>query len=154
MRLAALVAATAFLAGILVYRQIARAGDGLPLPWRDESAELGPVELARPVGRLFRTRADLARFLRAAMPGSTPTLPAIDFRRREAILAATGPRSSTGYTLRVVRVVERRSRIEVELREDAPTLATGVVPRLSYPYRLITIPRSPKPVFLDLAGRP
>jgi PrcB C-terminal len=77
-----------------------------------------------------------------------------DFGRRELVLVAMGPRSSTGYDLRIVRVVERRRSIVVVARERAPALGERVARRLTFPYRLISIPRSDKPVRLKLEGRP
>jgi len=88
------------------------------------------------------------------MPGRAPRLPPIDFSHREAILIASGPRSSTGYSLRVVSVRETSDRIAVTVHERTPALGEKVVARLTYPFRLITIPRSPKSLFLHFEGRP
>lgn len=88
------------------------------------------------------------------MPGRAPKAPRIDFAHREAILIASGPRSSTGYKLRVVRVRETRDRVAVTVRETAPRLGEPVVARLTYPFVLITIPRNPKSLFLHFEGRP
>lgn len=70
------------------------------------------------------------------------------------MLTSVGPRSSTGYDLRVVRVADERGRIEVVLREQAPTLANPGTPGLTYPYRLIVFRRSDKHVAVRLEGRP
>jgi hypothetical protein len=70
------------------------------------------------------------------------------------VVVSLGPRSSTGYSLRVERVVERRREIDVYLRERTPSLSDPVEPRVTYPYRAITIERSRKPVYVKLQGRP
>jgi hypothetical protein len=88
------------------------------------------------------------------MPGRAPAIPEIDFARREAILIATGPRSSTGYALRIVKVRETGNRIAVTARELAPALGEPVVARVTYPFRLITVPRTSKKLLLHLEGRP
>jgi hypothetical protein len=88
------------------------------------------------------------------MPGRAPKVPPIDFSRREAILIASGPRSSTGYSLHVVSVRETNDRVAVTVREDTPSLGEPVVARITYPFRLITIPKNPKSLFLHFVGRP
>jgi hypothetical protein len=54
----------------------------------------------------------------------------------------------------VERVVERRREIDVYLRERTPALGDPVDPRVTYPYRAITIARTSKPVYVKLQGRP
>ena len=87
------------------------------------------------------------------MPGAAPGAPPVDFAHRKAVLIAAGPRSSTGYVLDIERVVEERSRVVVVAREHTPSLDDPVQARVTYPYRLITIPRTSKPTHLELAGR-
>jgi PrcB C-terminal len=72
----------------------------------------------------------------------------------ETVLIALGPRSSTGYDLRIVRVVERRRSIVVVARERTPALGERVEPRITYPYRLIGFRSTDKPVQVELEGRP
>ena len=69
-------------------------------------------------------------------------------------IAAAGPRSSTGYEVEVVQVTERRSRIDVVLRERTPGLGNRESARLTFPYRLITIPATTKPIHFSYEGRP
>jgi len=138
----------------LVYAYGFGRGGGRPLAWRDVSAQLGPAEFPRPAGRVFDSAEELRRFLIAAMPGRPPKLPPIDFRRREAVLLATGPRSSTGYAVEVESVQEQRGRIVIHARERTPSLGDPVAARLTYPYRLITLPRRDKPVEIIWEGRP
>ena len=106
------------------------------------------------VRQLFRTRAELADYLERAMPGDTPRIPPIDWSHREAILVAAGPRSSTGYMLRIVSVRETAHHVVVAVRERTPSLGEPVHMRVTYPFRLITIPRIEKPLFLHWEGRP
>jgi hypothetical protein len=106
------------------------------------------------VRELFRTREALANYLARVMPGRPPRVPEIDFSRREAILISSGPRSSTGYALRVVSVRERGPRLAVTVRERTPKLGESVVARVTYPFVLIAVPRSDKSLLLHFEGRP
>ena len=129
-------------------------GSARLLAWRDLTPELGRVEFPRKSLRVFHDRAALEEYLRAVMPGRGPQAPRLDFSRREALLIAAGPRSSTGYELEILRVTERRKDIRVLARETTPSLGQRVVPRLTSPYRLITIPVTAKRVYVSWQGRP
>ena len=138
----------------LVYTQWWGQGDAHELAWRDLNPRLGRVEFTRKVTAVYHSRAPLTRLLEATMPGRAPEPPPVDFGRREVVVVSLGPRSSTGYSLRVERVVERRRGIYVYLRERTPSLGDPVEPRVTYPYRAIAIARSSKPIYVKLQGRP
>jgi hypothetical protein len=87
-------------------------------------------------------------------PGRPIPLPNIDFARREVYLVAAGPRSSTGYELEIVHVRDEGGHIVVVVHERAPALGDRVQARVTYPFRLITLPRSTEPVKLKWPGRP
>jgi PrcB C-terminal len=130
-------------------------GEGArPVVYRDVSDQLKPAEFTRQIRQIFRSRADLLDYLERSMPGQRIHLPQIDFARREAILVAAGPRSSTGYDLRVLGVRERGDRIVVTVRERTPSLGEPVTPKVTYPFRLLTVPRSEKSLRLKWLGRP
>jgi hypothetical protein len=99
------------------------------------------VRFKRPAERVLESAEELAQIF--------PQAPAIDFGRRRAVLVALGPRSSTGYAVEVESVREERRRIVVVVRERSPTLADSVRPRVTYPFRLITLPRGDKPVEVE-----
>lgn len=153
-KLAGVTALCAFAAAWIVYGRIYEHGGARQIAFADLSARLHTPEFPHPAGRVFHRRDQLAKFLRKAMPGQPQRAPRIDFRRREAILVAAGPRSSTGYSLQVLGVTSERGRIVVTVRERTPRLGDPVRARVTYPYRLITLPKSPKPVYLDWQGRP
>jgi PrcB C-terminal len=88
------------------------------------------------------------------MPGRRIHLPQIDFTRREAVLVAAGPRSSTGYELRVLGVRERGDRLVVTVRERTPSLGQKVTAGVTYPFLLLSVPRSDKRLLLKWLGRP
>jgi PrcB C-terminal len=69
------------------------------------------------------------------------------------VLVAAGPRSSTGYSLRVESVTEHGDSIDVVVRERTPSLRDRITARLTYPLLLITIPTSGKHVHVRYAGR-
>jgi len=78
--------------------------------------------------------------------------PAVDFSSRQVLFVATGPRSSTGYAVDVLRVSKRDGEITVRIRERTPGLAERVEPRVTYPYRLLSLPAG-RDVFVDWLGR-
>ena len=71
---------------------------------------------------------------------------------RERVLISPGPRSSTGYGVRIARVVEQRQRILIDVREVTPRLGQAVQARVTYPYKLIEIPRTRKHVTIHWLG--
>lgn len=129
-------------------------GDAHELAWRDLNPQLGRVEFTRKVTGVYHSRPPFARLLEATMPGRAPAPPPVDFGRDEVVVVSLGPRSSTGYSLRVLRVVERRRGIDVYLREQTPGLGDPVDPRVTYPYRALALASSSKPVYVKLQGRP
>lgn len=152
-RIAGAAALTAVVAGWLAFDQATGDG-GRPVAWRDLTASLGPLELTREHTQVFCSRGELETSLRTTLPERGPAPPRIDFTRRRAVLVAAGPRSSTGYDLQVLRVTKHRRRIVVVIRERTPSLGDPVRARLTYPYRLITLPAGDKPLEIDWQGRP
>jgi PrcB C-terminal len=129
-------------------------GSSRPVAYDDVSAQLRPAEFTRQIRQIFRSRAELLDYLEHAMPGRALHLPPIDFSRREAVLVAAGPRSSTGYTLRVLGVRESGDRLVVTVRERTPSLGDGVTAKVTYPFKLLTVPRSERHLRLKWLGRP
>ena len=138
----------------IAYSELWRHGGGRPVAWRAVPGALGAAELSKPVFLRFRTRRELEAYLARALPGHAPKPPPIDFGRDEALLAAVGARSSTGYSVQIASATEQRSRIVVRVREVTPSLGQPVVARVTYPYLVATIPQSPKRVHFVWLGRP
>jgi hypothetical protein len=88
------------------------------------------------------------------MPGRAPRAPRVDWSREQVVVISLGPRSSTGYSLRIARVVERRRGVDVLVREQTPSLGEPVEARVTYPYRAVAIHSTTKPVYVKLQGRP
>jgi hypothetical protein len=103
---------------------------------------------------VFRSRAALLDVLERNNPGRVIHLPNVDFGTREIYLVAAGPRSSSGYELQIVRVSDLGDHVVVVVHERTPTLGDPVQARVTYPFRLIALPRSDKPVKLKWPGRP
>jgi hypothetical protein len=99
------------------------------------------------------SRDQLLEVLARNNPGLKIKLPQIDYANHETYLVAAGPRSSTGYSLRVVRVYEHGDHIQVVVRERTPSLGESVRARVTYPFRLLAL-ASRKPVHLKWLGRP
>jgi PrcB C-terminal len=117
-----------------------------PIDWRDFTGEVRAVPTTDSTKRLFQTRAQYQQFF------GTGTEPPVDFSRRQLLLVAPGPRSSTGYSVQVLSVTERDDKITVKVKEKTPTLADHVEPEVTYPYRLLSLPTG-KAVFVDWVGR-
>jgi PrcB C-terminal len=105
------------------------------------------------VTAVYHSRGPFARLLEATMPGRAPQPPPVDWSREQVVVIAVGPRSSTGYSLKILRVVERRRGIDVFAREKTPSLGEPVTARVTYPYRAIAMRSSTKPVYVKLQGR-
>jgi len=120
-------------------------GDARPLPWRDLTEQTGPLVLPRAITREFISRPQLGGYLRASKGASVPR---IDFPVWRAVLITLGPRSSTAYSLRVLGVTEERDRVVVSVRRGNASLRHPGRPRLTFPYRLITIPTTHKTIHL------
>ncbi len=129
-------------------------GAGRLVPFVDITPKLHGFQSLRLIREEFRSRAQFAAYLRTNARGEAVQVPPIDWTHREAILVAAGPRSSTGYILRVVDVRETPQHVVVTVHEQTPKLGQRVAARVTYPYRLITIPRIDKPLHLHWPGRP
>ena len=122
--------------------------------WTDVTGLMGPALWPKSVSRSFWKEEQLVRFIDRTFPEGAPKAPQFDFARRRLILVSAGPRSSTGYGVRIVRITERRSTIDVLAKETTPSLDHPGVPRLTSPYRMITIPATSKRVYVQWQGRP
>jgi hypothetical protein len=111
--------------------------------WHDLTAETGPLVLPESVTHKFETRKELVYYLRSWQGTRVPD---IDFARWYAVLITVGPRSSSGYSLRVAGVAEDDRRFTVSVVRRDATLEDPGTPRLTFPYRLIVLPASNKPV--------
>jgi hypothetical protein len=105
------------------YVHLWRYGDAHPLAYR--LGTLPDFESAHPFSRVTTTATE------------------------ERVLIASGPRSSSGYSLEVQRAVVERGRVSIVVRElDKPGRA-----RVTYPYRLLVFPKLDKPVHVHWEGR-
>jgi hypothetical protein len=154
LRLAALAAVVVVAGGWIAYTHLWRDTGAKPLAYRDLTAALAPLFPPAETQRLFQQREQLAEYVRRVRPGEPLRLPSIDFSREEAVLVATGPRSSTGYALRVVSARDERGRALVILREQAPSLGDPQRAGITSPYRVLVFRKLDKPMHLELQGRP
>lgn len=136
------VAATAW----LLVDKLSGPGAWHPLPWRNLSAETGPLELPRGITREFISEPQLAAYLHSR--GGTH-VPRVDFPRWRAALITLGPRSASAYSIRVLRVSENSEHVVVTVRRQNATLANPGVPRLTFPYQLIALPTTGKRIHID-----
>jgi hypothetical protein len=128
-------------------------GDAKPVDWVDVTHKTATIEFTRRVQGVYHSRAAFERLLEATMPGRVPKPPPHDWAHDQIVVIALGPRSSTGYALRILSVVERRRGIYVTAREQTPSLGEPVTARVTYVYRLLSMPGRAKPVYVKLQGR-
>ena len=133
---------------------LAGCGGSEPVAYTDLTKQAGPLEFTHITVKLFDNRRDLVEVLQRNNPGVALHLPPIDFTRERVFLVAAGPRSSTGYDLRVAHVRDEGGRIIVAVKERTPSLGESVQPRVTYPYRLLALRRGDDPVKLKWLGRP
>jgi PrcB C-terminal len=142
----------AVVGGWFAYVELWRNAGAEPLRYRDLTAELR-VQPTLSFARRFRRSEQLVDYVRRnGVAGAR--VPRVDWSRDEAILVSAGPRSSTGYALRLVRATDERGRIVVVVRERTPALRDPVRPRLTYPYRFLVFERTSKPIVVEWQGRP
>jgi hypothetical protein len=138
------------LSALLLGVRLLPEGKGQAVAWRDLTSQVGPLTIVRSDHRLFRERAKLAKYLQGA--NASRPVPAVDFSARQLLLVSPGPRSSTGYSVEVVSARESGGTITVRVREISPRLGENVQARVTYPYRLISLPAG-KDVYVDWLGR-
>lgn len=141
-------------AGWLIYTQVWGTAGARAVAWTDLTPKLGTIEFTRKVTGVYHSRGSFMRLLEATMPGRVPKLPPHNWDRDQLVVIALGPRSSTGYSLQIKRVVERNRGIYVYARERTPSLGEPVTPRVTYPYRVLSMHGKAKPVYVKLEGRP
>ena len=141
------------IAGRLVYTQVWGMGGGRAVDWVDVTHRTGTIQFTRRVQGVYHSRAAFERLLEATMPGRAPKPPPHDWAHDQIVVIALGPRSSTGYSLQIRRVVERRRGIYIDARERTPSLGESVTARVTYVYRLLSMPGKAKPVYVKLQGR-
>jgi protease stability complex PrcB-like protein len=134
---------------------VVETGGTKRLGWQDVTAQVrGQALWPKSVTRSFWRQRQVDRYLARIFPGDGPRFPRVDFAHRRLVLVAAGPRSSTGYRIEILRATERRGDIRIVAREQTPSPNQGVVPRLTSPFRLITIPATGKRVYVQWQGRP
>jgi hypothetical protein len=138
----------------VVWTQQVETSSSRRVAWQDVTARMGPVLWPKSVTRSFWRQRQLTRYLARTFPQSARPAPRFDFLHRRLILVAAGPRSSTGYAVEIIRITDRRGDVRVLARETTPTLGERVMPELSSPYRLISIPATTKRVYVQWQGRP
>jgi hypothetical protein len=123
-----------------------------PVAWKDLSREIGPARWARPTISVVHDSDKLDKLFEVALLPPRPKPPQVDFSENDAVLISVGPRSSTGYSLGVVRVTQSGN-LDILVRERTPTLREKVSPTITYPYLLLVVPKLDKHVTVKYVGR-
>ena len=140
-------AAVAFALVLLAY-QLWPEGEGRRVAWQDLTAQTGPLTITRETKRLFQEESVFKKYV----AGAGGKAPAADFDRRQVLLVSPGPRSSTGYAVEILGVRERDGELTVTVRERTPSLNDRAEPRVTFPYRLLSLPAG-RDVYVDWPGR-
>lgn len=138
----------------VLWTQVIQNDGSKRLTWTDVTGQLGTVLWPKSVTRSFTRKRQVVHYFDRTFPQGSPPLPKVDFLHRKLVLVAAGPRSSTGYGVKIVSVTERRSDVRVVAREITPTTGSHVTVKLTSPYRLFTIPSTWKRVYVQWQGRP
>jgi hypothetical protein len=123
-----------------------------PVAWRDLSRSVGRARWARPTISVVHDPEKLVKLFQVALLPPRPRPPRIDFSNHDAVVITVGPRSSTGYSLHVVRVT-RSGNLDILVRERTPRLGEKVEPTITYPYLLLVVPKLDKHVSVHYASR-
>jgi PrcB C-terminal len=124
-----------------------------PVAYTDLTSKVGALEFTHITVDVSHTRAELLGVLERNNPGRKIQLPPIDYSRQETFIVAAGPRSSTGYALRILKVEQKGGHVVVTVHERTPSLGEPVQARVTYPFLLLALD-SDKPVHLKWPGRP
>jgi hypothetical protein len=116
------------------------------------ASKVGPARWARPTISVVHDSEKLRKLFEVALLPPRPKPPTIDFAHHDAVVITVGPRSSTGYSLRVVRVTESGN-LDILVRERTPRLGEKVTPTITYPYLLLVVPKLDKHVSVHYQGR-
>lgn len=145
---ALVVAAVAAVAADVIAGHV---GGRQELDVRDLTAAIGPLgEFGRPTTHVFRQE----RFYDGYVRERGGTVAPVAFPERMVVLFAVGPRSTPAYRLDVIGAAVKGGRVVVSVRETTPGVGDATPPRLTFPYRAISIPWSSKTVIIDWVGRP
>lgn len=116
------------------------------------SRQVGPARWPRPTISVVHDSEKLAKLFQVALLPPRPKPPPIDFSKNDVVVITVGPRSSTGYSLRVVRVTQSGN-LDILVRERTPRLGEKVDPEITYPYLLLVVPKLDKHVSVHYDGR-
>jgi hypothetical protein len=144
------------LGGWVFYVHVWGHGDDKRVRWVDFTHRFGELRFDHAGARLIHGGRTLRKFLNEH--GSTPLarrpMPTFNWRHRDVVVVATGPRSAEGYEIQIVRIRLERRRLVVTVRERAPRLGRPQRAEFRYPYRLITIPKLERNLYVETLGRP
>jgi hypothetical protein len=107
----------------------------------------GDMKVEQATREVIGNRAAWERFFRAATRDRTPVppVPYVDFDAHRILLVGSGTQRSGGYAIAVHGVFEEDTQILVQVLELRPGSGCGTTEALTYPTRVVLVPRSEKP---------
>jgi hypothetical protein len=106
-----------------------------PIQWETHATY---SRIARPLRLVIRDRATLAQLPLAEVP--------VDFDRQMVLVAALGPTASDEIAIRIARVWQEGSRIEVRVNTIHPGQDARPGTELTSPFHIVVVPTSDLPV--------
>ncbi len=77
-------------------------------------------------------------------------LPEIDFRKEMVIVATLGQKTTGGYAIEIVSVVEAADRLQITVKNTTPRPGAMTIQALTAPFHFVAVPRSDlKPRFIE-----
>ena len=78
-----------------------------------------------------------------------PTNATIDFSKYYLVSLFAGPKATSGYSIKVISVVENNCEMVIDFYEKAPLPGEVVTQAISYPSDFILIPKTTKPIYYN-----
>lgn len=75
-----------------------------------------------------------------------PPIPTIDYEKNMLLVVALGERSNAGYAIKVKSIMESKNELSVITEETKPGNTCNSAMVMAYPFQLIEIPKTEKPI--------
>ena len=109
--------------------------------------------LARPQTLIIEDRARLEQVLDRLRLDGDPRVSKLDFSQQQVVAVFMGQKPSAGYKLEVARVEDEGDELVVVVNRYRPGPECMTISVVTYPYVLAAIPRSDKPVSVQMVDK-
>jgi len=109
--------------------------------------------LAQPQTMIIQDRAQMDQVLMRLRLGHRDPAAKLDFSRQQVVAVFMGQKPSAGYKVEVARVEDRGDKLVVVVNRYRPGPDCMTLSVLTYPYVLAAIPRTDKPVSVEMVDK-